>query len=117
MPAVTTRRWWRNEYYDHPGRLTKQEDAYVVGGNTKVEKVYCMPCFNGHVAEIIARDEADLYLGRRNIVRTREEVVTHGMSFHMFRRYLTNNRLASSVVDTERSPALARQRIWIPTLR
>ena len=116
MPAVTARRWWRNEYYDHPGRLTKHEDAYVTAGNTKVEKVYCMPCFNGHVAKIIARDEAGLSLGRRNIVRTREEVVAYGMSFHMFRGYLTENYLASSVINTERSPALARQRLQVPTL-
>jgi hypothetical protein len=78
MPPKASRSWWRNEFYDHPGRAEKRDDAYVVatGGTTKVEKVYCKPCFDADIAEIIARDELDLGLGRRNDVRSRDEITT-----------------------------------------
>jgi hypothetical protein len=81
MPPKASRSWWRNQFYDHPGRAEKREDAYVVatGGTTKVEKVYCMPCFDADVAESIARDELDLRLGRRNCIRSRDEITTHCM--------------------------------------
>ena len=32
-------------------------------GSTKVEKVYCIPCFGVDIAEIAARDKIDLSLG------------------------------------------------------
>ena len=83
MPPKASRSWWRNEFYDHPGRAEKCDDAYVVatGGTTKVEKVYCIPCFDADVTEIIARDEMDLGLGRRNNVRSRDEITTHRTSW------------------------------------
>jgi len=76
-----SRSWWREEYYDHPGRAEKRDDAYIIsmGGNTKVEKVYCKPCFNTDISELTARDEVDRSLGRRNNVRSREEIVTYCM--------------------------------------
>ena len=82
MPPKASRSWWRNQFYDHPGRAEKRDDAYVVatGGTTKVEKVYCVPCFDADTVEIIVRDEMDLGLGRRNNVRSREEIATHCMS-------------------------------------
>ena len=77
----TSRSWWRNQFYDHPGRAGKQEDAFVVAtvGTTRSEKVYCMACFDIDVAEITARDETDLGLGRRNNVRSTDEIKTHCM--------------------------------------
>ena len=70
MPPKASRSWWRNQFYDHPGRSEKREDAYVMAsvGSIKVEKVYCIPCFNADVAEIITRDEVDLSLSRGNNV-------------------------------------------------
>jgi hypothetical protein len=52
-----------------------------VGGSTKAEKVYCMPCFDAHIAKILVKDELDLGLGRRNIVRSRDDIITYGMSY------------------------------------
>ena len=83
MPPKPTRSWWRNQFYDHPGRAEKHDDAFVVPtvGTTRAEKVYCIACFEADVAEVTARDEVDLGLGRRNGIRSRAEVVTHCMSF------------------------------------
>jgi hypothetical protein len=82
MPQKTGRTWWRNEFYDHPGRAERCDDAYVIatGGTTRVEKVYCIPCFITDTAEIVARDQTDVGLGRRNDIRSREEIITHRMS-------------------------------------
>ena len=76
-----------------------------------------MPCFDAHIAEILVKDELDLGLGRRNIVRSREEIITYGMSYLMFRSYLTDDRPVPSVDDTEEPPwAASRWGIWVPTL-
>lgn len=81
MPPKAGRSWWRNQFHDHPGRATKREDAFIVAaGGTKSEKVYCKPCFDADLAEIAMRDEVDLGLGRRNNVRSRDEIVTYRMS-------------------------------------
>ena len=80
MPQRAPRTWWRNEFYDHPGRRERQEDAfYVTTGGTKLDKVYCKPCFDADFAEIVAKDAATLGLGRQNTARSREDVITHCM--------------------------------------
>lgn len=81
MAPKASRTWWRNQFYDHPGHAEKRSDAYVVATagikGTRAERVYCVPCFDTDLAEIIARDETDLGLGRRNNVRSGEEITTH----------------------------------------
>ena len=78
MPPKASQSWWRNEFYDHPGRAEKRADAYTVtmGGMIR-EKVYCIPCFDSDISEIIARDELDLGLGQQNNIRSRDEIMTH----------------------------------------
>lgn len=77
QPTRTGRSWWRNEFYDHPGRAEKRDDAYLLSqGGTQVEKVYCIACFDNDLSEIALRDETDLLLGRRNNIRSRAEAVT-----------------------------------------
>ena len=53
----------------------EQDDAYAKPqGCTKVEKVYCKPCFDADVSLITAKDEMDLTHGRRNEVRSKKMV-------------------------------------------
>jgi hypothetical protein len=81
----SNRTWWRNEFYDHPGRAQKLDDAYVVSsGGTKVEKVYCKPCFDADVNELLVRDEADLNLGRQNDQQSKEEIIAYCTSKLVF---------------------------------
>jgi len=86
MAPKASRTWWRNQFYDHPGRALKHQDAYYIapGGTTKVDKVYCKACFDVDVAELVTRDEEDLGLGRRNRARSLEEIKTYGMSSSLF---------------------------------
>jgi len=77
---ATNRSWWRKTFYDHPNAIDKSSEAYILGGSTKVLKVYCGPCFDADLTEIIAGDENDLLLGRRNMARSREEIEIYCMS-------------------------------------
>ena len=81
MAPKASRTWWRKLFRDHPGHALKHEDAYHVapGGTTKVNKVYCEACLDADVAELSARDEEDLGLGRRNRTRSSEEIKTYRM--------------------------------------
>jgi hypothetical protein len=72
--ANAPRSWWRNEFHDHPGRPQKLDDAYIIGGTTKVEKTYCKPCFATDVNEIIERNEVYRQLGRQVDLQSKEEV-------------------------------------------
>ena len=99
MPPKASRSWWRNQFYDHPGWSEKREDAYVTAsvGSTKAEKVYCIPCFDANVTEIITRDEVDLRLGRRNNVRSSKEITMHRTSHFSSGGRLTDNHQVWSI--------------------
>ena len=95
MSKNANRSWWRKTFYDHPNAGDKSGEAYILGGSTKVLKVYCGPCFDTDLAEIIAGDENDLNLGRRNMARSREEIKIYCMS-HLTRFAHSENRFADS---------------------
>ena len=74
--AAERRSWWRGHFFDHPRASIKSPDAYVASdsGQTKSCKVYCKLCLIVDVQQIMKEDLDAIDQGRRNAVRTENEI-------------------------------------------
>ena len=64
----------------------------------KLDKVYCMPCFNADFAEIVAKDAGTLGLGQQNNGQSREDIITHCTQQLVFLHCVTSTLIDDALV-------------------
>lgn len=73
MPGAT-RGVWRAHFYDHPKLSAKDPIAFIGSGTSAKAKVYCIQCFNAHVAALQLKDKEDVEKGLRASVRSEIDI-------------------------------------------